>query len=147
MIAYDTSTFGTLLPSASCAGCSSMWYDESASSTFDNTGAVSTEINQHLWAGTCNNATDTICTDKDDATTCVAGLEFCLIDFELEAPYEYAGALGLGMVGSDYSAGANVSSYVEMWAEEQNQKAQVIIDSNFMGEDSFVYFGTDPLAD
>lgn len=88
-----------------------------------------------------------MCTDITNTETCVSTLEFGLIDFMLETPYGYSGALGLGLVQSDYlSSGGNYSSFVERWAQEQSMLPQVIIDSNFAGDDSYVWFGTDPIA-
>lgn len=118
MIAYDTSIVWTLVPSSDCAGCPNKWFTESESTTFDDTDAEKHNLDKNLWVGTSKNVTDTVCLELTNSSTCATDLEFGLLTFEVEPPYDYAGALGLGLPESDYKTAANGSSFVEVWAVE-----------------------------
>jgi len=149
MIAYDTSISASLIPASTCSGCPDKWYTESSSSTYDDSSSSSYTLDENNWVGTCSSAKDTVCLDNvaGNTTSCATALEFCLLTFEFTAPYDYTGALGLGLPASDYSDGANSSSFVEMWASEQNLLPAIVIDSNWADEESFIYFGEDPLVE
>jgi len=118
MIAYDTSIVTSLVPASTCSSCPNNWYDENKSATYDDTNAESHNLDKNLWIGTCNNVTDTVCLESTNASTCATGLEFGLLTFSIDPPYDYDGALGLGLPESDYKTVANTTSFVEMWATQ-----------------------------
>jgi hypothetical protein len=117
LIAYDTAIVTSLVPGSTCSGCPDNWYNEGDSATYVDTDSERFTLDKNNWIGTCYNATETFCLAKDNATTCATDVQFGRITFEMQPPYDYSGALGLGYPDNDDGVVANSTSFVQMWAD------------------------------